>query len=57
MPTFSVQITNTNTKVQVSKTNFKCGQFNSTIITGHKVFKCIPINNCLINNINQLLIT
>ncbi|KAJ6957025.1 hypothetical protein NC653_039066 [Populus alba x Populus x berolinensis] len=50
MPTFLVQITNTKTKLQVSRTNFKCGQFNSTILTEHKVFKCIPINNYLINN-------
>lgn len=49
LPTFLVEITYTNTKVQVSNIHFYCEQFSSAIDIRPDVFKCIAVNDSLAN--------
>ncbi|KAL3587133.1 hypothetical protein D5086_014000 [Populus alba] len=49
LPTFLVEITTTNTKVQVSNIHFYCEQFSSAILIRPDVFKCIAVNDSLVN--------
>ncbi|XP_011031440.1 PREDICTED: uncharacterized protein LOC105130572 [Populus euphratica] len=49
LPTFLVEITNTNTKVQVSNIHFYCEQFSSAIVIRPDVFKRIAVNDSLVN--------